>query len=164
MNILLTGKLDSIALHLVNAAGSSHRVIMASKTIPSDELPGNVRPFGIAPTDPMFQSVTRVGSFDAAVFFMARSEHADKSEGGVTAFQSMLEHCHNSGVNQIILVSSGEIFSGITESAGISENSDAEPKGTHGLQIKAAEDMCQQYWKSWQKNITVVRLPYIYQR
>ena len=164
MNILLTGKLDSIALHLITAAGNSHRIIIAAKTLPAEEFPNNIRPFGISPTDPMFQSVTRVGSFDAAVFFMARSEHSDKSEGGVTAFQSMLEHCHNAGVNQIILVSSGEVFSGVTETAAISENTHAEPKGTHGLQLKAAEDMCQQYWQSWQKNITVVRLPFIYQR
>ncbi|MCL2478671.1 MAG: NAD-dependent epimerase/dehydratase family protein [Treponema sp.] len=164
MNILLTGKLDSITMHLIAAAGPSHRIIMAAKTIPAGEYPNNVRPFSIGPGDTLFESVTRVGSFDAAVFFMARGEHGDKTEGGVTSLQSMLKHCQDSGVDQVILVSSGEVFSGVEGSAAISEDTPAAPKGAQGLQIKAAEDMCQQYRNTTQKSITIVRLPFIYQR
>lgn len=162
MNILLTGKLDSIASHIIATAGNN-RLIVAAKNIPFDELPNNVRPFNIGPADPLFERVIKVGSFDTAVYFLARGEHADKSEGGVTAFQNMLELCIGNGVNQIILVSSGEVFSGVSASGtAISEDTAAIPKGRQGYQIKAAEDMCQQYWRGSQKNVTIVRLPYIY--
>ena len=163
MNILITGKLDSIAMNLIAAAGSN-RVIIAANNIPTGDLPNNVRPFNIGPTDALFERVIRVGSFDTAVFFLARGEHADKNEGTVTAFQSMLEQCIESGVGQIILVSSGEVYSGVTDSSAISEETPAVPKGAQGYQIKAAEDMCQQYWQRSQAHVTVVRLPYIYQR
>ncbi|MCL2833122.1 MAG: NAD-dependent epimerase/dehydratase family protein [Treponema sp.] len=163
MNILITGKLDSIAMNIIAAAGSSHRIIMAAKTIPAGDLPNNVRPFNIGPGDALFESVTRVGSFDSAVFFMARGEQEDKTEGGVTSLQAMLEHCKNSGVDQVILVSSGEVFSGLADSAGIGEKTPATPKGVQGLQIKAAEEMCLQYSQSTKKAITIVRLPFVYQ-
>jgi len=163
MNILITGKLDTIAMNLIAAAGGN-RVILAANTIPPGQLPNNVRPFNIAPTDTLFERVIRVGSFDTAVFFLARGEHADKNEGTVTAFQSMLEQCIENGVGQIILVSSGEVYSGVTDSAAISEETPALPKGAQGYQIKAAEDMCQQYWQQSKAHVTVVRLPYIYQR
>jgi len=162
MNILLTGKLDSISMHLIAAAGSN-KIILAAKNIPPGDLPKNVRPFNIGPNDVLFQRVTKVGSFDVAVFFMARGEHADKSEGGVAAFQNTLEHCIASGVGQIILVSSGEVFSGLAGKPAISENTPAVPAGAQGYQIKAAEDMCQQYWQRSRNGISVVRLPYIYQ-
>ena len=164
MNILLTGKLDSIVTHLIAAAGASHRIIVAAKNMPKTEFPNNVRPFNIGPADDLFERVIKVGSFDTAVFFMARGEHEDTSEGGVTAFQNMLEHCSQSGVNQIILVSSGEVFSGVRDSAAVAETTPTVPRGAQGYQIKAAEDMCQQYWQRSKKNVTVVRLPYIYQR
>ena len=162
MNILLTGKIDSITTHLITIAGSGHRIIVAAKTIPPGDLPNNVRPFSIGPNDPLFERVTKVGSFDAAVFFMARGEHADKTEGGTTEFQSLLEYCQESGVNQVILVSSGEVYSGLPDLSAISEDTAAVPKGAQGLQLKAAEDMCQQYSQSTQKHVSVVRLPYIY--
>lgn len=162
MNILLSGKLDSIAMHLIAAAGGSNRIIVAARHIPSGVLPNNVRPFNLEPTDPLFEKVIKVGSFEAAVFFLARGEHTDKSEGGVTAFQSMLELCVKSGVKQIILVSSGEVFSGIIATTNIPETTQAVPKGAQGYQIKAAEDMCQQYWQRSQTHVTIVRLPYIY--
>ena len=163
MNILLTGKLDSVSAHMISASGAN-RIILAANHIPLDDLPNNVRFFNIEPTDELFQRVIRVGSFDAAVFFLARGEHSDKTEGGVTAFQSMLEHCEDSGVNQVILVSSGEVFSGLVDNAGVSESTAAVPKGAQGFQIKAAEDMCLQYSKTSRMKVTIVRLPYIYQR
>lgn len=163
MNILLTGKLDSISAHVISASGSN-RIILAAKHIPPDDLPDNVRLFNIEPTDELFQRVIRVGSFDAAVFFLARGEHSDRTEGGVTAFQSMLEHCVSSGVNQVILVSSGEVFSGLSDISGFPESTPAAPKGAQGFQIKAAEDMCLEYSRNPGMKVTVVRLPYIYQR
>ena len=150
-------------MHLVAAAGNN-RITMAASNMPPGELPDNVHTYKIAPNEPLFGSVTKVGSFDVAVFFIARGEHADKTEGGVSSFQSMLEYCEESDVGQIILVSSGEVFSGLYENAAISEITPAEPKGSQGLQIKAAEDICYHYWQSAKKKITVVRLPYIYQR
>ena len=164
MNILLTGKLDSIVTYLISAAGANNRIIVAAKNLPRTEFPDNVRPFNIGPADELFERVIKVGSFDTAVFFMSRGEHEDTSEGGVTAFQNMLEHCSASGVNQIILVSSGEVFSGVTDSVTVTETTPTVPKGAQGYQIKAAEDMCQQYWQRSKKSVTVVRLPYIYQR
>ena len=163
MNILITGKLDTIAMNLIAAAGGN-RVIVAANTIPVGQLPNNVRPFNIGPTDALFERVIRVGSFDTAVFFLARGEHSDKNEGTVTAFQSMLEQCIENGVGQIILVSSGEVYCGIADSSAISEETPAVPKGAQGYQLKAAEDMCQQYWQRSQAHVTVVRLPYIYPR
>ena len=163
MNVLVTGKLDSIATHLVADAGNN-RIILAAKNIPPSDMPKNVRTFNIGPNDVLFQRVTKVGSFDAAVFFMARGEHADKSEGGVSAFQNMLEHCVASAVSKIILVSSGEVYSGLGETTAVSENTEAIPKGAQGYQIKAAEDICQQYWRRKKEGITVIRLPFIYQR
>jgi len=74
----------------------------------------------------------------------------------------MLEHCTASGVNQIILVSSGEVFSGIDENTVVTENTQAIPKGSQGFQIKAAEDICYKYSQDSTTKITVVRLPYIY--
>ena len=164
MNILLTGKLDSIATNLI-ASSAGNRIILAAKNIPMEDLPKNVRTFNIGPNDVLFQRVTKVGSFDAAVFFMARGEHADKTEGGVHAFQNMLENCMASGVGQVILVSSGEVYSGLGDTTAISESTAAVPRGAQGYQIKAAEDICVQYWQRKKKEgITVMRLPYIYQR
>ena len=96
MNILLTGKLDTITNHLLENSGSN-RVILAAKNIPAGRFTGNIRRFNISPGEELFERVIKVGSFDAVVYFMSRFEHEDQSEGGVTAFRSTLEYCIRHG-------------------------------------------------------------------
>ena len=151
-------------MRLITIAGTSHRIILAAKKMPAGKLTNNVRPFDIGPRDDLFKSVTKVGSFDAAVFFMARAVHGNKTEGDTISLQSMLDHCEKSGVEQIILVSSGEVFSGIMDSSGFSEDTPVQPKGDQGLQLKSAEEICEQYYKRTKKSIIIVRLPLIYQK
>ena len=177
LNILLTGKTDSIAVCLANTA-NGHKVALSARHFGGEISQKKVQTFDLSPDDPLFRRVFDVCSVEAAVFFLARGEHADRREGGINAFQNVLEHCSAAGVKLLILVSSGEVYSGLSGHAAnnshtqkilpyretFSETTPPVPAGAQGCLLKAAEDLCLHYKSNTGADVVILRLPYIYAR
>jgi nucleoside-diphosphate-sugar epimerase len=160
------------------ATAGKHKVVLAARRIGDGIYPKKVKTFEIDPNDPSFRRVFEVCSIEVVVFFIARGEHAGRREGELNAFQYVLEHSSVAGVRQIILISSGEVYSGLYDIANnhpmsqtaysgletFSETTPPVPNGPQGCLIKAAEDLCHYFKQNTGINIVVLRLPYVYQR
>ncbi|MDR0818150.1 MAG: NAD-dependent epimerase/dehydratase family protein, partial [Oscillospiraceae bacterium] len=169
MNILITGNISSLALKFASEAGENSKVIIASGKLPKRRLGVNVHTYAASPRDKLFGRVIESNSFDAMVYFLARGEETDVSGGEVSVigtsieFAAALEHCRVRNIPRIVLVSSGEVYSGRPNEAAL-ESAAPIPGGVGGCLIKTAEDMCKYYQIAILRSITVVHLPYVYFR
>ncbi|MFP3155283.1 NAD(P)-dependent oxidoreductase [Lachnospiraceae bacterium ZAX-1] len=168
MNILITGKIGSLAFKFAQAINEENKAIIVAEKLPKQKLGSNeVRTYRVSPQDKLFGHIIELNGIDVMVYFLLRSEEAATSVNTVDAngspveFAVVLEHCRAKNVAHIILISSSEIYSGWPDE-DVSESSKAAPAGVNGKLIKTAEDLSRYYQIKLSGSITIVHLPYVY--
>ncbi len=160
MHILITGNLTSIVRELSFQLCAVNKLVFAAEKFDNKLLHKRAASYSYSPKDKLFSKLFNTYSFDAVVFLASRGENINKHEsGGIDELDIVLSLCTEHKIPQFILVSSSEVYAGITN---IDEDSPTAPSDSFGCKLAAAEALCEFYKQKYKLNTLILHVPYIY--
>ncbi len=166
MVILVTGNLGCLTGTLARQFSKEKIKMVIAGPYAGDlniQLPG-ITAYSVQLYGSAFRELMLAFKFDAVIYLAAREESLLADEPGNTGnraegLQSTLELSKAAGVQKFFFVSSSEIYG---EQEDTDEAAIAQPASPNGYLLASEEQCCQYYSRKYGLNVTVVRVPFLY--
>lgn len=165
MNILITGDLSSIATSLGKAfAKEKHKTVFVADHI--DDMGFNIEGtilHSFNPANVEFREILASYKFKIIIFIASREEQINggviKSGEQLDGLRNALELCRMGFTNQFYYISSSEVYGSSTDTL---ESTEPTPESINGHALFSGEQYCKYYATTYNLNISVLRVPYVY--
>lgn len=153
MEVLFTGNLGPLSNSFFQSMTGDLRKVVCGKNIGRDWEGKNLTPYDFAPGTEEFRNIFKTFNFDACVYISKALNGVPKVFDELEGLEHSLSHSKENQVKNFIYITTNDYI----------ENK--EIKNTFNnrfILLQACEQLCQSYARDSNMNVTVIRLPYLY--
>lgn len=158
MDIFITGRLKSISTSLVDRLASSYQVVLASEDFNRTTIGEKSKSFSEPIGSQGFNKLFTTYSFNTVLYFCGRPDEKcvfDDMKG----LEATLKACSDHDVEQVIVVSSTYVYSGLTEP---DEETQPVPNDASSVLLYSLEKLCEAYRENNALKVLILRVPVLF--